>query len=1022
VDKFTGGGSDDSFAATGATLGSLDVIAGGAGTDTLTVKDTTKASAAGFAGSVAGVETLDLSSNGGMGAIEVAAVAAGISTTAVAQKATIVYSGKYVTDDTIIVKVGSTRHEVTVGDTSKSTTDGQDEAATAVEALLSSLAADSLTVSDTATGSKWASGGTHVTPLVSKVAGTPIGVSVENGTLTSTSTGAIAIATAAADQGVTTGVTTATASVVATGGTAIAEVARITVGTATDPATVNVSIDGTTYTAASSGASATTVGNDIATIINSVLGAKTASADTGVVTITAPVAGTPLPLLDVTVLKSAGTVAATDTFARLIPNKAANSAGSAKVDAVVYNASGFDTVKASAEGDINTKLAATATATLATTAGSATVSGGANVTVTATKAVTLYGSKITEVTATTGTTSAAVNIGSTDSATTAKTTPALTTASVTGGSDVLVADYSLGESTGTLTSVTIAGTKDSSVSLYGEALTNLTVGTQKTATTITVNNTATTAHTLDVTLGKAGLYISSAAAAVTIKDNTAETMNLDFTAANASVVLSGDATLTSVTATGAGGGKLDLGTGNGITSFSAAQNSGGLTIAQIPAAVTTITTGSGADVFTTTATKALTVDAGDGADVVTIGANVAVGSSVSLGAGDDRFMKSSTYVVSTDSAALPTTIDGGSGNDIIDTKLITAGNGDQFINFEYLGLNGSSSDAALLTGSTISALVMLNGGGTFSGIKPTQSLTVIGDASSDTTTLSYGTSALGTDDALSITLADPNANFGTTKPTSANFSGGAVVASGVEDYTINSAGTLAWNALELGANTSAETVTITGSVNLDLTFASGFGNTTSPKLGVSSISGAGATGKLAINATNVVHALTGLTITGGSGDDTITTTGITTVAGGAGKDIVDVTDNILSVSDTATAAEVVAELITITDFAYGDKIHFNTGIDAKVLASASGVSAEIDVTAATTFLEAVNIAAAGGTNDAGDTEINWFVYGADTYILYDENTATSTDVDDGDVVVKIVGTHDFTNSTLTAAGVFDYVA
>ena len=1022
MDKVTGGGSDDAIAATGATLGSLDVIAGGLGDDTLTIKDTTEASAAGLKGTISGVETLDLTSDGGMGAVEVAAVAAGVSTAAVAQKSSIVYGGKYATDDTIIVTVGSTRHEVTVGDTSGSTTDGQDEAATAVEALLSSLAADSLTVSATVTGTTWASGGTHVTPLVAKVAGTPIGVSVENGTLAETSTGTIAVASAAAKQATTTGVTTATANVVATGGTAIAEVTRITVGTATSPATVNVSIDGTTYTAASSGATATTVGEDIATIINSVLGAKTASASSGVVTITAPEAGTPLPLLDVTVLNSGGTAAASDTFARLIPNKAANSAGSEKVAAVVYNASAFETVNAAVEGDINTKLAATAVADLKTSAGSATVSGGADVTVSATKAVTVSGAKITEATVKSGTTSAAINIGSTSSSKTALTTPALESASVTGGSDVLVSDYSLGESTGTLTSVTIAGTKDTSVSLYGESLTSLTVGTQSTATTITVNNAASDAHTLDVSLGKAGLYISSKAAAVTIADNSAEAMNIDFTAANASVIVSGDSTLTSVTATGVGGGKLDLGSGNAITSFTAADNSGGLTIAAIPAAVTTITTGSGDDVFTTTASKAQTVDSGAGNDVVTIGANVAAGSTVSLGAGDDRYMKSSSYIVSTDSDALATTIDGGSGNDIIDSRLITAGNGDQFVNFEILGINGASSDASLLTGSTITGLAMLNGGGTISGINPTQSLTVLVDADSDTTTLSYGTSALGTDDSLTITMNDVNANYSTTKPTSENFDGGAVVAAGIEDYTINSGGVLAWNALTLGANTSAQTVTITGAANLDLAFASGFGSTTTPKLGVSAISGAGATGDLAINATNVVHALTGLTITGGSGDDTITTTGITTVATGAGTDVIDVTDNILDVTATATAAEVIEELVTITDFELGDKIHFNTGIAAKTLSSTSGVYEEIDVTAATTFLEAVNLAAAGGTDDTGDTEVNWFSYGGDTYILYDEDAAASTDVDDGDVVVKVVGTHDFTNSTLSAAGVFEYVA
>jgi S-layer protein len=381
-------------------------------------------------------------------------------------------------------------------------------------------------------------------------------------------------------------------------------------------------------------------------------------------------------------------------------------------------------------------------------------------------------------------------------------------------------------------------------------------------------------------------------------------------------------------------------------------------------------------------------------------------------------MKSGSYVVSADSDALPTTIDGGSGNDTIDSKLITAGNGDQFVNFEYLGLNGASADASLLTGSTITGLVMLNGGGTYTGVSPAQSLTIVGDASSDTTTLSYGTTALGADDSLSITLADPNADYSTTKPTSANFNGGAVVTSGIENYNINSGGTLAWNTMTLGANTSAQTVTITGAANLDLAFASGFGDSTLPKLGVSSISGAGATGKLAINATNAVHALTGLTITGGSNDDTIITTGITSVAGGAGKDIFNVTDNQLaSITATATAAEVVEELVTILDFEYGDKIQFATPTNS----GAVSVEAEVDVTAATTLLEAVNLAAAAG-NNGSYSEVNWFVYGGNTYLLLDDAAATTSDLDSDDTVIKVMGIHDFDNSTLSATGLFEYVA
>ena len=1042
MDKPVGGGSDDSFVATGATLGALDVITGGAGADTLTITDTTKASEAGFVGTVSGVETLVLSSTGGMGAVKVAAVAAGTNTSPVAQKISFSVGGTYATGDTLDVSIGGVVRTVTVGSTSSTNTTGQAEAATAVSAALTAALADSATIGSavTGSGSHAAATSTHAVPITSGTAGSPLpSIIVTKNTVAGTATAGVD--TAAAAQGTGAGATFATANVVKTGPIAIKEIEQITItdaGNSANAATdveagtiITVNIGGVPYAVAASGASSATaataaeVATNIAAVVNTALGgtvnAPVATASGAVITVTATTAGTALPTFDVTFATatdfSAGVATAT-------ANQAANTAGSAEVAAVAYKASAFDTVTAAVAGDINTTLSATATAVLTTTAGSATVSGGADVTVTATKGVGVSGAKVTNATVKAGTTSSVVTIGATGAADTTV-TPILQTAKVTGGSDVLVTDEYLGVSTGALTSVEIAGTKDTTVTLEGKSLTNLTVGTQKSATTINITNAATAAHTLNVTAAKAGVYLGTAAV-VTVADLTAEAINVEFTAANANVALDGDATLLTVVASGAGGGKLDLNggtSGNGITSFSATSNSGGLAIANIPAGLKTIATGSGADSFTMLQTAIVSVNSGGGADVVTIDAALAAGSTVNLQDGNDVLLKGSSGSVATDSAAVITSIDGGDGTDTLGASFITAGNGDQFKNFEVLGLTNSTVDASLLTGSTITDLALIAGGGTYSGVNPTQSLTVTNiGANSGTTTLSYGVAGLGATDTFTVNFADPNADLTTATAwaavTSANVLAGTVTAQGVENYALISGGTLAWNSITLGANTDAETVTITGASNLDLAIASsGFGSTTAPATGVTSIDGSAATGKLTIDITGVVESVFGIAVKGGSAADTITTGGEdVTLTLGAGADTVVAAANKIAVASAgnATAAEAVAEMIAITDLGYGDIIDFT----ASTITS-NGVSL-VDVSAATTLLGAINIAA----NDGGtsNVDLDFFYYGGNTYALYDAAGSATGGIAANDVVIKITGLFDLSNSVLGTDGALTITA
>lgn len=296
-------------------------------------------------------------------------------------------------------------------------------------------------------------------------------------------------------------------------------------------------------------------------------------------------------------------------------------------------------------------------------------------------------------------------------------------------------------------------------------------------------------------------------------------------------------------------------------------------------------------------------------------------------------------------------------------------------------------------------------------------------SNSNTTTLSFGTAGLGASDGFTINFADPNADLSTTAPTSANVQAGTITASGVENYVINSGGTLAWNSITLGANSDAETVTITGASNLDLAIASsGFGSATAPATGMTLIDGSSATGKLAIDITGIGESLYGITVKGGSAVDTITTGGedaTLTLGGGADIVLAYTSSNsgiTVASSGSATAVEAVSELITITDATYGDIIDFAAATSGITV---SGGVDKIDVSAATTLLGALTTAANAGATTG--SEVDWFYYGGNTYALYDASAASSGGLATGDIVVKLTGLVDLTNSTLDAGGIFTLV-
>jgi hypothetical protein len=537
----------------------------------------------------------------------------------------------------------------------------------------------------------------------------------------------------------------------------------------------------------------------------------------------------------------------------------------------------------------------------------------------------------------------------------------------------------------TLTSVTLDGVTDGTIA--GRGVTTVNLANIDTAAEISITNSgaAATAKPLTVNLNAVEGAIVTANNATTVAINASTDSQITLGAALATAATVGGAGDLSLTMTGA----------SVMTSLDASAATGDLTFIDLAAGVVSIKGGAGADTITTTQTAKVTFDLGAGDDALTVGTAIAAGSTINLGAGNDRLINDGgSFAANTTTAT--TIVDGGDGIDTLAAGFLNAGNASQFRNFETLGLDASTLDVSL-AGSSFTGMELLAGGGTYTNATIAQGLAVNTNVTG-ATSLSFS-NATGAADAYTVTFG--STSTGTATAATA-ISAGTVTLNGIEAINIvsNATAGVAANEIVLTA-AAAENVTVTGNQALDLSFAGAFGTATGK--GVTSINGSGATGALTIDTAGITAATTGLTVTGGSGADVITLTFAASANGGAGNDIFNVGDFATSLNggdgkDTFNVASAtgVTSMTTISGFvAADDKIVFNTG--------GTFNTTKVDVSAATTFTAALDIAAAG---TAGTT--TWFTYGADTYIV-DDNTAGAAFGTD-DVVVKLVGTFDLSTA------------
>lgn len=471
------------------------------------------------------------------------------------------------------------------------------------------------------------------------------------------------------------------------------------------------------------------------------------------------------------------------------------------------------------------------------------------------------------------------------------------------------------------------------------------------------------------------------------------------TGGDLSLTANGTATATTVNVNSAVAATVAI-AGAAVTTLNAAGSTGAITYT-VSGTQVNATTGSGADKVTITATDKVTVATGAGNDTVSINATLATGSTINLGAGNDTLTGTGTFGANV-------VVDGGEGSDAISASLINAGNAANIKNFELLDLTATFTtalDLDLLTGSTISDLVLTgaNGTATVNNVAAGLGLSVKGNNTAVTTINVKGATA-GTADSFAITFND------TTTATTAKTAAASVAIAGIESVSVASNGTgLMTNELTLNA-AAAKTLTITGAKDLEIDFVAL--GTAGATTGVSTIDASAATGDITIDTAGVAAAAAGLTVTTGAGDDVITLAGKATVVAGAGDDTIvssanggtftgGAGDDTFDVSAAvATAAtEVGSVFVTITDLQAGDAIDF--GIGANFVADA----VVLGVTVNNLDQALVAAVAAGGAN-----EVSWFQYGTNTYIVASADNTFNA----GDVVVKLAGLVDLSDATLAA--------
>ena len=456
------------------------------------------------------------------------------------------------------------------------------------------------------------------------------------------------------------------------------------------------------------------------------------------------------------------------------------------------------------------------------------------------------------------------------------------------------------------------------------------------------------------------------------------------------------AAVKSVTVTGSAGLVLSGQESNTLTSVTTSGTTGSVT-STIDGAVATYTGGSGVDTVTLATSTALTkaINTGAGDDTVVFGVAV-TGSTAALNGGDgtDTLSMTNANAAALDNAVQTfysgferLTLNDVYSDDIADAQETNT------INLANLGL----ASYVVTSGTLIDASDRAGESDILALDKVAANATVV--LTADGLVTATLADATGTADVINVAMSSDGAT-----------TGGNFTVAGVETVNIsvndvfvdaNNDGKDDTNAADTLTLTAAAAtkVTVSGSADLNLTM------TGSTK--VATIDASAMTGKLTVISVNTASATT---ITGGSGDDTITGAADNDVlVGGAG-------------ADKLTA---VGELTTLTGGAGNDTFVMNTADSVNGYATITDLTAGdvIDTDAATFTSTKVTLGDTAVFQDYANAAVNavaadgaiWFQYASNTYLVVDSVADNSTSFTNGsDQIIKIAGLVDLSTAVFNA--------
>lgn len=426
------------------------------------------------------------------------------------------------------------------------------------------------------------------------------------------------------------------------------------------------------------------------------------------------------------------------------------------------------------------------------------------------------------------------------------------------------------------------------------------------------------------------------------------------------------------------------------------------------------------DSATTVTTAKASIDAGTLGAVnagSTFSLTNAVGESIVGTAGDDTInaVISATGATTDSTLNIGDNIDGGAGNDTLNlvagVAAATLAPGSSIKNVENVNVDVSSftAAAAALNSASytgVTKLVEVNNttGGAFAALTVASGVTAGIKSTGSATTAAVGTVTInGTSQTSQAISLDGVATGGTvtlagyTALDTISVSGTVATVTATPTETLTGSTTAKTLNLNLTSAANLTIATLTGLTTVDGSASTGaltLANTSLTKL--TSLKGGTGADKLSID--YGVNTTTALVADAGAGTDSVTLTssgtgpanGSSTLTLGAGKDTLTVGANV-NVQAVATAADLNAKIITVTDFKTSeDTLNLNgTGV-ALTGAQLASIAGAADLKAAVTAA-----AAAGGASKSVV-----FSFGGDAYVFVNDATAA---LSVGDGLIKLVG-------------------